>query len=292
MGYRLYFSRAGPIIAGVAVALHSPFRWGLLGGVDSALANPVSDHAPLLRAGSNEYTARAMPWSLLVTSGLASGYLDLADKYEAGAKANSRPGPPGRCRSSPPSLRGSFCLWRLPTLRRKPRSGTGHPVGHLPRGRRPGRCRQSRADSQIQRGQSTAGHFFHGHDQDLVRIGAALFAAKNERLREDDDLVPACPRCAQFAPGNVGDEGPGGVHSAGPETAEAVSAIQRATLCEQRHAGASFFFKSGTQVGYYSSAKEGQPHDLMLAVRSRVPGMSMPGPGSGRSPANQPGRQQ
>ena len=29
----------------------------------------------------------------------------------------------------------------------------------------------------------------------------------------------------------------------------------------------AFFFKPGTQVGYYSNAKEGQPHDLMLAVR-------------------------
>lgn len=38
--------------------------------------------------------------------------------------------------------------------------------------------------------------------------------------------------------------------------------------------GAAFFFKPGTQVGYYSNAKEGQPHDLMLAVRSRVAGMS------------------
>jgi mannose-6-phosphate isomerase-like protein (cupin superfamily) len=35
--------------------------------------------------------------------------------------------------------------------------------------------------------------------------------------------------------------------------------------------GATFFFKPGTQVGYYSNAKEGQPHDLMLSVRSRVP---------------------
>jgi mannose-6-phosphate isomerase-like protein (cupin superfamily) len=35
--------------------------------------------------------------------------------------------------------------------------------------------------------------------------------------------------------------------------------------------GAAFFFKPGTQVGYYSGAKEGQPHDLMLAVRSRLP---------------------
>jgi quercetin dioxygenase-like cupin family protein len=54
--------------------------------------------------------------------------------------------------------------------------------------------------------------------------------------------------------------------------------------------GAAFFFKPGTQVGYYSTSN-GQPHDLMLAARSRVPGMSMPGRGGGRGPANQPGRQ-
>src|ERR1035438_4229832 len=44
---------------------------------------------------------------------------------------------------------------------------------------------------------------------------------------------------------------------------------------EVRHAvaeGAAFFFKPGTQVGYYSNTKEGQPHDLMLAVRSRIAG--------------------
>jgi hypothetical protein len=55
--------------------------------------------------------------------------------------------------------------------------------------------------------------------------------------------------------------------------------------------GAAFFFKPGTQVGYYSHAKEGQPHDLMLAVRSRVPGIGMPGRGGRGGPANQPGRQ-
>jgi mannose-6-phosphate isomerase-like protein (cupin superfamily) len=43
-------------------------------------------------------------------------------------------------------------------------------------------------------------------------------------------------------------------------------------------AGAAFLFKPGTQVGYYSNSKEGQPHDWMLAARSRVAGMSM-GPG-------------
>ncbi len=34
-----------------------------------------------------EYTARARPWSLVVTSGLVRGYMDLADSYEIGAKA-------------------------------------------------------------------------------------------------------------------------------------------------------------------------------------------------------------
>jgi len=32
--------------------------------------------------------------------------------------------------------------------------------------------------------------------------------------------------------------------------------------------GAAFFFKPGAEVGYYSHARDGQPHDLILAVRS------------------------
>ncbi len=43
---------------------------------------------------------------------------------------------------------------------------------------------------------------------------------------------------------------------------------------EVRHpvtAGAAFFFKPGTQVGYYSHAEEGQEHDLILAARSYLP---------------------
>jgi mannose-6-phosphate isomerase-like protein (cupin superfamily) len=35
--------------------------------------------------------------------------------------------------------------------------------------------------------------------------------------------------------------------------------------------GALFFFAPGTRVGYYSGAREGQEHDLILAVRSRLP---------------------
>jgi mannose-6-phosphate isomerase-like protein (cupin superfamily) len=35
--------------------------------------------------------------------------------------------------------------------------------------------------------------------------------------------------------------------------------------------GAAFFFKPGAEVGYYSNAKEGEPPDLILAVRSNLP---------------------
>jgi mannose-6-phosphate isomerase-like protein (cupin superfamily) len=35
--------------------------------------------------------------------------------------------------------------------------------------------------------------------------------------------------------------------------------------------GAAFFYKPGTQVGYYSGAREGDPHDLILAARSWLP---------------------
>jgi quercetin dioxygenase-like cupin family protein len=41
--------------------------------------------------------------------------------------------------------------------------------------------------------------------------------------------------------------------------------------------GDAFFFGPGTRVGYYSGAKPGQPADLILAVRS-----SLPGAGAGR----------
>ena len=46
------------------------------------------DHLDNILESDNDYTARAFPWSLVATSGLASGYMELADQYEAGAKAN------------------------------------------------------------------------------------------------------------------------------------------------------------------------------------------------------------
>jgi hypothetical protein len=35
-----------------------------------------------------EYGAKALPWSLVLASGMATGYADLADQYETGARAN------------------------------------------------------------------------------------------------------------------------------------------------------------------------------------------------------------
>ena len=46
--------------------------------------------------------------------------------------------------------------------------------------------------------------------------------------------------------------------------------------------GAAFFFKPRTQVGYYSNAKEGQPHDLILAARSSARPRAPRAPGAGR----------
>ena len=44
----------------------------------------------LLNLTENDYTARAMTWELLLTSGLANGYMELENKYQAGGKANKK----------------------------------------------------------------------------------------------------------------------------------------------------------------------------------------------------------
>jgi len=46
------------------------------------------EHLDRLLAPDNEYSAKALPWSLVLTSGLATGYAELADHYELGARAN------------------------------------------------------------------------------------------------------------------------------------------------------------------------------------------------------------
>ena len=48
----------------------------------------ATDHLERLIGGPNDYTSRAIPWSLVLTSGMAGGYMELADNYSAGAHMN------------------------------------------------------------------------------------------------------------------------------------------------------------------------------------------------------------
>jgi hypothetical protein len=53
----------------------------------------TEEHLDKLLAAPNEYTARALPWSLVLTSGMASGYRELAEHFANGARMNrSDPG--------------------------------------------------------------------------------------------------------------------------------------------------------------------------------------------------------
>uniref|UniRef100_Q025C2 Lipoprotein n=1 Tax=Solibacter usitatus (strain Ellin6076) TaxID=234267 RepID=Q025C2_SOLUE len=46
------------------------------------------EHLDKLLADHNEYSDRALTWSLVLTSGLAAGYTELADTYEIGGRVN------------------------------------------------------------------------------------------------------------------------------------------------------------------------------------------------------------
>jgi hypothetical protein len=46
------------------------------------------EHLDRIIGTENEYTARALPWYLVMTSGMARGYAYLADSYEGGARTN------------------------------------------------------------------------------------------------------------------------------------------------------------------------------------------------------------
>lgn len=46
------------------------------------------EHLENLAKTQNEYTSRALPWQLILTSGMARGYIELADNFEYGARAN------------------------------------------------------------------------------------------------------------------------------------------------------------------------------------------------------------
>ncbi len=48
----------------------------------------TAQHLESILGSDNEYTARAYPWYLTLTAGMAKGYAELADNFEYGAKAN------------------------------------------------------------------------------------------------------------------------------------------------------------------------------------------------------------
>jgi hypothetical protein len=48
----------------------------------------TADHLDHLISNQNEFTARAVPWSLVLSSGMAAGYMELAESYTAGARVN------------------------------------------------------------------------------------------------------------------------------------------------------------------------------------------------------------
>jgi hypothetical protein len=49
----------------------------------------TSEHLQrILSLGENEFSARARAWDTVISSGLAQGYIELADAWEAGARAN------------------------------------------------------------------------------------------------------------------------------------------------------------------------------------------------------------
>jgi len=61
------------------------------------------EHLDNLLAKDSEYSDRALPWSLVLTSGVAAGYCELADHYEIGARMN---------RSDPSSFRRQVITYR------------------------------------------------------------------------------------------------------------------------------------------------------------------------------------
>ncbi|MGH9719608.1 MAG: hypothetical protein ACRD8O_05310 [Bryobacteraceae bacterium] len=54
----------------------------------------TGDHLDQLTRSENEFTARAAPWRLILLAGLGRGYMDIAERFDQGVRANkTNPGP-------------------------------------------------------------------------------------------------------------------------------------------------------------------------------------------------------
>jgi hypothetical protein len=58
----------------------------------------TGEHLELITKTNNDFTARAWPWRLVIMSGIVAGYMDFADKFEAGMQANKNNPTPFRKR--------------------------------------------------------------------------------------------------------------------------------------------------------------------------------------------------
>jgi hypothetical protein len=97
----VYYRRATAVLAGLgllSISACSPqqpkssartpdFYWSAAAETWSAGDyTRTADHLEHLLDAGNPYSARAIPWYLVVTSGMARGYTELADRYAAGAR--------------------------------------------------------------------------------------------------------------------------------------------------------------------------------------------------------------
>jgi hypothetical protein len=56
----------------------------------------TAEHLERLAKDDNAFTSRAQPWHLVLTAGMARAYMEMADQFEYGAKANRRDPTPFR----------------------------------------------------------------------------------------------------------------------------------------------------------------------------------------------------
>lgn len=71
-----------------ASSTHADFYWSAAKETYALGEYPkTADHLERL-IDDGAYSARAVPWYLVLTSGMASGYIELADQYTAGARRN------------------------------------------------------------------------------------------------------------------------------------------------------------------------------------------------------------
>ncbi len=79
----------------------------------------ASDHLEQLSKTDNEYVARAQPWKLVLDTGMAKAYMELADRFERGGHANrTNPTPFRRQMSQYRILAGQMAVQAAETMLR------------------------------------------------------------------------------------------------------------------------------------------------------------------------------